>query len=60
MPLHYAVKFDEKHNIWHRNLTTVNFLLEKKAVKDTWNRLGQRPKEGERTKENSKNARARS
>jgi hypothetical protein len=36
--LHYAVKFDEKHNIWHGNLTTVNFLLEKKAVKDSWDR----------------------
>ena len=44
-PLHYAVKFDKKHNIWYGNLTTVNFLLEKKAVKDSWERLGQRPKD---------------
>jgi hypothetical protein len=43
--LHYAVKFDEKNKIWHRNLTTVNFLLEKKAVKDFWNRLGRCPKD---------------
>ncbi|KAH8757099.1 putative ankyrin repeat-containing protein, partial [Hyaloscypha finlandica] len=30
-PLHYAVKFDEKNEIWYGNITTVNFLLEKKA-----------------------------
>lgn len=44
-PLHYAVKFDEKNNFWHGNLTTVNFLLEKKAVKDSWDKTGQRPKD---------------
>lgn len=43
--LHYAVKFDEKNNIWHGNLTSLNFLLEKKAVKDSWDRIGQRPKD---------------
>jgi hypothetical protein len=45
MPLHYVVKFDEKHNIWHGNLTNVNLLLEKKVVKDSWDRLGRRPKD---------------
>lgn len=44
-PLHYAVMFDKKHNIWHGNLTTVNFLLENKAVRDSWDRLGRRPKD---------------
>lgn len=44
-PLHYAVKFDKKNKIWHENLTTVNFLLEKKAVKDSWDRLGRGPKD---------------
>ncbi|OBT60157.1 hypothetical protein VE03_10250 [Pseudogymnoascus sp. 23342-1-I1] len=44
-PLHYAVKFDEKNKLWHGNLTTVNFLLEKKAVKDSWDKTGQRPKD---------------
>jgi ankyrin repeat protein len=33
--LHYAAKFDEKNEIWHGNITTVNFLLEKKAIKDS-------------------------
>lgn len=44
-PLHYAVNFDEKHETWHGNITTVVFLLEKKAVKDSWDRSGQRPKD---------------
>jgi ankyrin repeat protein len=29
-PLHCAVKFDEKNEIWHGNITTVSFLSEKK------------------------------
>jgi len=52
-PLHYAVKFDEKNEIWHGNITTVNFLLEKKAVKDSWDKLGQHPKDFAKRNPNS-------
>jgi len=52
-PLHYAVKFDEKNEIWHGNITTVNFLLEKKAVKDSWDKSGQRPKDFAKRNPNS-------
>jgi ankyrin repeat protein len=44
-PLHYAVKFDEKNEVWHDNITTVDFLLKKKAVKDSWDKSGQRPQD---------------
>jgi ankyrin repeat protein len=52
-PLHYAVKFDEKTETWHGNITTVSLLLEKKAVKDSWDRSGQRPKDLARRNPNS-------
>ena len=52
-PLHYAVKFDEKNEIWHGNITTVNFLLEKKAVKDSWDKSGRRPKDFAKRNPNS-------
>jgi hypothetical protein len=51
-PLHYAVKFDEKNEIWHGNITTVAF-LEKKAIKDSWDKSGQRPKDLARRNPNS-------
>ena len=42
-PLHYAVKVDEQTNIWKGNIETVIILLEKKANKDAWDRIGSRP-----------------
>lgn len=48
-----AVKFDEKNEIWHGNITTVAFLLEKKATKDSWDKSGQRPKDLARRNPNS-------
>ena len=35
-PLHYAAKFDERNGIWYGNITTMNLLLEKEAVQDSW------------------------
>jgi ankyrin repeat protein len=52
-PLHYAVKLDEKDEIWHGNITTVSLLLEKKAIRDSWDKSGQRPKDLARRNPNS-------
>ncbi len=51
--LHYVVKYDEENEIWHRNITIVNFLLEKKAVKDSWDKSGRRPKNFAKSNPNS-------
>ncbi|RDW73585.1 hypothetical protein BP6252_07492 [Coleophoma cylindrospora] len=45
--LYYAAKLDENDEIWHGNITTIRllFLLEKRPIKDSWDKSVQRPKD---------------
>lgn len=43
--LHCAIKFDEDNMVWYWNIETVAFLLEHRANKEAWDKLGQRPKD---------------
>lgn len=52
-PLYYVVELDEKNEIWDGNITTVSFPLEKKAIKDSWDKSSQRPKDLARRNPNS-------